>query len=212
MNAVAPSSNPGLTLAQLSSVRLDGYRQAILETAQRRCGGPAALRQRKLREAFELLAAAQISDRLVVHWMDLSTDLRAKVEMRVPVACLPDPNGALKIAPRALLGVIYPEKAAILPQPGFAFVRLLAPGPAWYSVVSPDANQVLCLGTQPAGVRLIEILLSTYGALSLQATLLDLGDPAGVLNPSAAAWWQRNTHLIPLSREAFLEREATHAA
>lgn len=207
MNAIKPPPGPAPNLANLSSVQLDAHHRAILEAAEKQCNGPPSCRHRKIAEARELLALAQISDRLVFHWLDLSADLRAKVEMRVPVACLPDPNGPLQIAQRALLGIMYPEKAAILPLPGFVFVRILAPGPAWYSVVSADPNQVLCLGSQPAGVRLIEIILCTYGALSLQATLLDVSDPAGVLNPAAADWWQRNTNLIPLTKEPFLQRE-----
>jgi hypothetical protein len=212
MNAVAPTSLPTPSLASLSSVVLDDYHRALLGVAEKVCGGPPACRQRKLAEARELLALAQISDRLVVHWLDLSADLRAKVELRVPVACLPDPNGPLQVAPRALLGIIYPEKAAILPQPGFAFVRILAPGPVWHSNVSHDPNQVLCLGTSlPAGVPLKEIILMTYGALSLQTTQLDRQDPAGVLNPAAGDWWQHNPSLIPLTREPFLQKEANHA-
>jgi hypothetical protein len=45
----------------------------------------------------------------------------------------------------------------------------------------------------------------------MQNTLIDRLDPAGVLNPAAAEWWQRNTHLIPLTREPFLRKEDFHA-
>jgi hypothetical protein len=162
-------------------------------------------------EARDLLALAQLSGRLIVHWLDLSAGLRAKVEMAVPVPCLPDPAGALQVAPRALLGLIYPPEAIIMPSPGYAFVRVLMPRPVWHSNVSPDSDQVLCLGPRlPAGIPLKEILLMTYGALSMQTTQLDLMDPAGVLNPAAADWWQRNAQRIPLTREPFLRTEVPH--
>ena len=100
-----------------------------------------------------------------------------------------------------------------MPQPGYAFVRILLPRPVWHSNVSPDLNQVLCLGPRlPAGIPLKEIILMTFGALTMQTTQLDLLDPAGVLNPAAADWWQRNTSRIPLSREPFLRNEVTYGA
>ena len=98
----------------------------------------------------------------------------------------------------------------LTPQPGYAFVSILQPRPVWHSNVSPDQNQVLCLGPQlPAGIPLKEIILMTYGALTLQTTQLDRLDPAGVLNPAAAEWWQHNTQWIPLTREPFLRRGET---
>jgi len=200
----SPHFSP-LSLASLPAVPLDGCHQAVWEAAQKVCGGPPACRRRLIAEAHDLLALAQLSGRLIVHWLDLSAGLRAKVEMEVPVPCLPVPSGALQVAPRALLGVIYPQPAMIMPLPGHAFVRILAPRPVWHSTVSRDPNQVLCLGPSlPAGTPLKEILLMTYGALSMQTTQLDLLDPAGVLNPAAADWWQRNPARIPLTREPFL--------
>jgi len=198
-------------LAALSSFRLNAYHQAVHDTARQTCGGPPACRQRKLAEAHDLLALAEMSRRLDVHWIDLTTDLRAKVRMRVPVPCRPHPDGPLRVAPFVFLGVTYPERAAILPQPGYAFVRILAPGPIWHSNVGPEPNQVLCLGPSlPAGIPLKEIVLMTYGALTMQTTQLDLSDPAGVLNPEAADWWQRNPQLIPLTIEPFLPWEVKH--
>jgi hypothetical protein len=127
------------------------------------------------------------------------------------VPCLPDPSGPLQVAARALLGILYPQAALLVPQPGYAFVRILQPRHVWLSVLSADVHQFLCLGTKlPPGIPLKEILLMTYGALSLQSIQINLHDPAGVLNPAAAEWWQRNTHLIPLSREPFQRAEVKH--
>ena len=67
-------------------------------------------------------------------------------------------------------------------------------------------------GQLPAGIPLKEIILMTYGALTMQTTQLDILDSAGVLNPFAADWWQRNTNRIPLSREPFLRSEVSHDA
>lgn len=212
MTVPTATTRPAPTgLAALSRLGLNAYHQAFLDTARQTCGGPPACCQRKLAEAHDLLALAELSGRLDVHSLDLAGDLRAKVRMRVPAPCRPDPDGPLRVAPFVLLGVIYPERAAILPQPGYAFIRILAPGPIWHSNVSPDPNQVLCLGPSlPAGIPLKEIILMTYGALTMQATQLDPGDPAGVLHPEAAEWWQRNPQLIPLTVEPFLPWEVKH--
>jgi hypothetical protein len=68
--------------------------------------------------------------------------------------------------------------------------------------------QPLCLGARlPAGIRVKELVLMAYGALSMQTVMIDELDPAGVLNPVAARWWQANTDRIPLSRAAFLSPE-----
>jgi hypothetical protein len=147
-----------------------------------------------------------------VSWIDLSCGLRAKLELEVPVPCLSDPGSPLQIAPKAVLGLTYPAESIVLPMPGYAFVRLLHPSLVWHSNVSRDHNQILCLGPSlPAGIPVREILLLSYFALSLQAIQIDQMDPAGVLNPAAADWWQRNASRIPLSREPFLRPEVNHA-
>lgn len=213
MNAPSPTPLCSHSLSSLHQMPLDGFHQALWESVRKICGGPAACRHRLSAEAHDLLALAQYFGRLRVLWLDLSAGLRAKVELEVPVPCLPDPDGPLQVASCALLGLLYPQEAMLLPQPGYAFVRILQPRPVWHSNVSPDHHQVLCLGPSlPAGIPLKEIILMTYGALSMQTTQLDLLNPAGVLSPAAAEWWQRNTRLIPLSREPFQRQEVKHAA
>ena len=211
MNAISPTPTLSLSFSTLHLMPLDSFHQDIWDAAEKTCCGPAAFRYRVKSEARDLVALAQHSGRMLVHWIDLSAGVRAKVELEVPVPCMPVPGGPLCIAPRALLGLLYPPEAILLPQPGYAFVRILQPQPVWCSNVSPDHNQALCLGPSlPAGIPLKEIVLMTYGALSMQTTQLNLLDPAGVLNPAAAEWWQRNTAQIPLSREPFLRKEAGH--
>ena len=56
-----------------------------------------------------------------------------------------------------------------------------------------------------AGLPLREIILLSYGALTMMTVQLDPANSAGVLNPAAADWFQRNPQLIPLSREPFLQ-------
>ena len=213
MNApiTAPPRRP--TLSNLEQEPLEGLHLQIWESAMKHCGGPLALRHRMGAEAHDLLALGRLSGRIHTHWLDLSVGLRAKVEMETPVPCLPDPAGELQVAPRAVLGLIYPPEAMLLPLPGYAFVRILQPRAVWHSAISQDVNQALCLGSSlPAGIPLREILLMTWGALTLQTTQLDILDPAGVLNPAAADWWLRNPHKIPLSREPFLRNEVAHAS
>jgi hypothetical protein len=212
MNTEASTMPKRIGLANLHELRLDSYYEAILESAEKNSSGSAACRQRLLSEAHDLLALAQLSRRLVVHWVDLSADLRVKLELEVPVPVRLDPLGPVQVVQRALLGLRYPREAMLSAQAGYAFIRILAPHQVWHSNVSSDPNQVLCLGPKlPAGIPVKEIILMTFGALSLQTTQINAQDPAGVLNPAAADWWQRNPKMIPLTREPFLRDEVKNA-
>lgn len=205
------SRDVGPGLSSLARVALSPPHEALWQAVARTAGGSPVVRERKLAEARDLLALAQVSRRLTVMWIDLSADLRALVEMLTPVPCLPDPAGPLQVAPRALLGVMYPETTPLRPQPGHAFVRILAPGPVFHPNVAMDSNQALCLGpTLPAGIPLREILLLTYGALTMANVQMDWGDPAGIVNREACAWFQARPDRIPLSREPFIRPEESH--
>lgn len=178
----------------------------MLESAKTTCGGSTPWRCRKLAEAAELCRLAEVCGRLVILQLDLTADLRVDLLLRVPVPCLPNPAEPLAVVEAARLGIIYREEAIMLPQPGYSFVQILAPRPVWHANVSPDSLQVLCLGPSlPAGVPLREILLMAYGALTMMSVQLDPANSAGVLNPGAAEWFQRNPGLIPFSREPFLQ-------
>jgi hypothetical protein len=212
MNTTLTEPWPETGLSQLNTVPLDAVHQSMWETAKQGCSGPAAVRQRLLHEGRSLLALAQISGRLQIHWLDLTEGLRAKVELEAPVPFMVDPSGPLQVGTSATLGVLYPAKAIFLPLPGYAFIRILQPRGVWLSNVAPDSaanrDQPLCLGTHlPGGIPLRDIMLMTYGSLTLTTTLLDTGDPAGLLNPAAAEWWQRNTGRIPLTREPFIRQK-----
>jgi hypothetical protein len=192
-------------LSSLWRVQLDRGHSAMLAAAKSSCGGSALWRHRKLAEARELLALAQLSRRLHVVHLDLSVDLRAALLMRVSVPCLREPNGPLEVGDTAHLGLIYREESLLLPQPGFSFIQILAPHPVWHPNVSPDPIQALCLGPRlVAGIPVRELILLTYGALTMMTVQLDPRNSAGVLNPAAADWYQRSPRWIPLSREPFL--------
>lgn len=193
-------------LASLREVQLDARHAALLEAAKSSCGGSAPWRHRKQAELLDLCRLSQISGRLIILHLDLALDLRVDLLMRVPVPCMPNPKGPLEIADTARLGVVYREESMTLPQPGYSFVQILAPRPVWHANVSPDSVQVLCLGPSlPAGLPLREIVLMSYGALTMMTVQLDPANSAGVMNPAAAEWFQRNPALIPLSREPFLQ-------
>jgi len=192
-------------LAALSEKALSPENKQLLDKVSAVAAGSPVWRARKLAEARDLLALSQLASRLTVLELDGREALRALVELRVPVPCLPAANGDLQIADRALLGLTYPEEAIRRPQPGYAFVQIIAPSPVWLANVTPDFRQLLCLGASlPAGIRVKELLLMTYGALTMQTVQIDETDGAGVLNHEAALWWQQNLHRVPLSRVAFL--------
>jgi hypothetical protein len=191
-------------LSSLSQVELSPRHALMFSAAQKTCGGNKTWRYRKLAEVRELLALAQIS-RLEVIGLDLAADLRVELHMRVVVPLMPGPGRDLRLGDAARLGVIYRQECLLLPQPGYSFVQILAPRLVWHPNVSPDLAQVLCLGPKlAAGIPLRELLLMTYGALTMQNTQLNPADSAGVLCPASADYFQRNLQLIPLSREPFL--------
>jgi len=193
-------------LSALAEVTLGASGRKMLDSAGRTCGGPKAWQNRKLAEAHDLFALAQIASRFTVEFLDLRESLRAITTLQAPVPCVPDAGGNLRIAPRARLGIRYPEETLRLPLPGFSFVEILEPKGVWHANVSAEPVQMLCLGAQlPAGIQLKEIVLMTYGALVMATVMIDELDPAGVLNPGAARWWQPNIKMAPLTRESFLD-------
>jgi hypothetical protein len=206
MTANPTPDKPPHALSSLSQVQLGARHTAMLESAKATCGGSAPWRHRKLAEATDLCRLAEVCGRLVIMQLDLTLDLRADLLLHVTVPCLPNPASPLAVLEAARLGVIYREAAMMLPEPGYSFVQILAPRPVWHPNVSQDALQVMCLGPSlPAGVPLREIVLMVYGALTMMSVQLDPANSAGVLNPAAAEWFQRNPGLIPLSRATFMK-------
>lgn len=194
-------------LSGLDSLPLTPVNAALLERAASWSLGAPTWRARKLVEAREILALSQIAPRFRVEYLDLTGALRAKVQLRVPVPCLPDKDGKLTLAPQAALGITWPQEVLVERLPGSAFVQVLSPqGVVWHPNCGFGPVQALCLGIDlPAGVRVRELVLMSYCALSLQAVQLDVLDPAGVLNPAAALYFQQQgPQLVPLSRVPFL--------
>jgi hypothetical protein len=200
------TAQPNAGLADLDGVVLDHEVQAQLDGAAAMAGGEPSWRARKRAEAHRLLALARIAgpQRLAVHMLDLADEFRAVVRLNTPVAMTPDPNGALRVADGAVLGIRYPQQALAQPMPGFAFVRLLSPPVgAWYPNLC--AEHLLCLGaSMPAGIPVTELVLGSWGLLTMQSVMLDPSDHAGVMNADAAAWWSEHADLMPLTAEPFL--------
>ena len=200
-------SNIGRTgLAALHEVQLDRRLESLLDAAARTAGGTLDWRARKKSELHDVLALCQIApQRLAVERVSLAQDIHAELRMRVPVATRPEPGGDIELAEEARLSLVYPREALYTPLPGAAFVTIREPLAAWYAQVPVGPVQLLCLGeTLPANIPLREIILLSYGALTMQTAQIDERHPAGVFNEAAAVWWQANTQRIPLSLEPFL--------
>src|SRR6185295_3905502 len=128
----SPKTTPLPGLSGLGEVKLAPRYQELYEAAKATCAGPAPWVERKIREASDLMALAQVSQRISLQWLDLRDDLRVVLHLRVPVATRPDPHGDIVIRNYATIGLTYRAEAARLPQPGYCFVHLLAPASAWY--------------------------------------------------------------------------------
>jgi hypothetical protein len=207
MNIVPIPPPPG-GLAALAEVPLGDRYRHMLDEASAAAGGSPMWCRRKKAEARDLLALAQISGRLRVDMLDLGEALRALMWLRAPIPCQPGEGGGLRVADGALLGLTYPEEAIRQQLPGYAFVQILAPADPWHANVVKPPVRMLCLGPRlPAGVRVKELVLMAYGALTMQTVQFDEFGSIGVFNLEAARWWQQNQHLIPLTREPFLRAE-----
>jgi hypothetical protein len=202
----------------LDGVQLVGPHAARLEAAQALNNGPRAWQVRKLREARDLVALAQLAPgRCVLLDLDLQGDLTAVFALNVPVPQRLRPDNSLLVAQGALLGLRYPADAVRLPKHGASFFQVLDPRIEWHPNVHAE-KQMLCLGTKlPAGILVRELVLMAYHALSLQSVQVDESDPAGVMNLDAARWWQANLHRAPLTRDPFVsaavaapEKRGTH--
>lgn len=200
-----PRTPEPASLANLSEVKLGERERMLLEVASHRSAGPPVWFGRKGTEAYELLALATVSPNLEVDRLDLSSDFRALMRMRVPVPCLGRPGGELRVVPGAVLALSVPFEALSTPQPGYRFMQILAPPGVHHPNVSPGQPQLLCLGaTLPAGITVKELVLASYRALAMQTVQVDEFDPAGVLNSDAARYWQGELQRLPLTDAPFL--------
>lgn len=203
-------STPG-GISRLGDVVLNDAYQAHFEAALTSCLGSLPFRNRKRVEYHEFLALAQISGRITPIAANLEDGLQLIFALRAPVPVM-GPEGNLEIADQAHLHLSYREEATKYPQPGYSFVRILQPSGVWLPNVSAPSSahpglpvQAICLGAAlPPGIRVRELILMTFGALTLQNIQMNASDPAGIMNREASDWWQRNLPRIPLTTEAFL--------
>jgi hypothetical protein len=203
--ASPPPPPPGL--ADLQSRSLAPRNQDTLDQLCAQMLGPPNWRRRKRIEAHGLIALSEIAPRLMIRGLDLRTDLSAIVELLdTPVPCMRPGQDDIELAHTAVLAIKVPEAILVGPIPGTLPVRVLEPRNVFHSNVSfGERAPALCLGANvPRGFPLREIALTAYGALTLQAISLDALDPAGVLNPQAAAWYQANPARVPLTTVPFL--------
>jgi hypothetical protein len=192
-------------LADLAAVPLRDEAQQLLDRAASISGGSKVWRARKLAEARDLIALAQIAPRMRVIDLDLREALRAMIRLRVPVATRKGPHAPVEITDDAVLGLLYREESMRAALPGFAFIQVLEPRHCWSASISPDVVQALCLGASlPANIRCRDLVVMSFFALSMQSLQIDVFDSAGVMNAPAAAYWQENIHRVPLTRAPFL--------
>jgi hypothetical protein len=202
---------PSVSLSDLRSVPLVSPFRELHESAAASCFGSEFFRRRKLAELHEFLALAQVSGRIQPLAINLQDAIQLDFLLRCPVPTLA-PDGALRVHDRAHVYLHYPEAAVRTARPGTSFVQILQPQGLWLPNAAPvpgasSAHRPsgLCLGTlMPPGIRLREIVLMTFDALTLRTVQMDPRDHAGVLNREAALWWQSNTARLPLTREPFL--------
>ena len=212
--SIALAPKPAFNLSTLHHVELSAPYHAIYERVAPRAAGPEPWKLRQLAAAHELLALAQVSGRMVIQFLELGAALRAVFLLRVPVPCRRAGMGPLVIEPAAQLGLTYRQQAMTLAQPGYSFLEILAPRDVHHPNIAPSnvppGAQVLCLGPSlPAGIKVVDLVLMAYTAISLQSVQFSLTDSAGLLHPAAAIFLQTSNTPIPLTRDPFVMPKET---
>jgi hypothetical protein len=200
-------------LDMLAEIQLSPRSQAAFDAALATNRGRAHWRARKVVEARELLALAEIAPRgrMRVDYLDLADELRAviRLDVKVPVRYPGDGEG-VRVEDSATLGLVYPEKALTDQLAGFSYLEAIAPRGIFHPAVAALAPfpQIVCLGDLPAGTRVTEIVLLAYSALAMQNLRIENFEALGALNVDAAVWWEARLSQLPLTRRAFLEAES----
>ncbi len=195
-------------LDNLHQVELGEPFRSLLAEAERTSRGSAAWRLRKQTELRELLCLAQLAPyRLRIQAVDFGAEhLGLTIALHVPTPLRPGPDSILTRADAAVLQIVYSMEIVRQPVPGNSVAAILAPE-VWHPNVRSEKPQVLCLGTAlPRGMPLREIIVLSYLSLSLQSVTMSEKDAAGVMNLSAARYFQANSSVVPLTREPFLLR------
>ena len=192
------------SLHDLDKVVLDADRQQRLKAAMGSAAGNPVWVKRKSAEAKALLALEQVApaDRLAILELDLQDELRAVIHLETPVPCLRKETGKVEIANHVILLIRYPEEALRRALPGSVFSAVHLPRDIYIPQVK-QPEQPLCLGASLGpGMRVFEIAVLAYGALSMQLTQFNDQDPAGIFNREAAQYWQipENAAKLPLTR------------
>ena len=200
--------NMGLDM--LGELGLSSRGQRAFDVALASNRGAAVWRSRKVVEARELIALAELAPagRMRIEYLDLADELRAVCRLGVPAAWR-GVDGAVHTADSATIGLVYPARALTEQLPSFGFVQILAPRTTFHPAISDEGPlaQVLCLGDLPAGTRVTELILLTYAALAMQNIRLDAFEAVGVMNVPAARYWHERQASLPLTRRAFLETD-----
>jgi hypothetical protein len=195
---------PRYGLSDLDRVPLLPAHEDALQHARKLMLGAGFWRAAKLSAMRDVLALAQIS-RLEVIGMDPTTELRVLVRMPCCVPCLPPGASELVVESQVELALRYGEEILRGPQPGYSIVEIRKPAHVHHPNTSAGPAQRLCLAASlPRGYPLREAIVASYGALTLQSVTVDERDPAGVMSPEAARFWQQRMDRIPLTREPFL--------
>ena len=131
-------------ISDLRRIELNEPHRLLHANVSRCAGGRPEFRGRMIAESHDLLALSQVAPtgRLQVEMLDLRMDLRAKLRLRVPVACMPpDSQGDIVVAHEAVLRLTYREAAMRLPQPGYSFIQIESPPFVWSANVAPHPAQ-----------------------------------------------------------------------
>lgn len=208
-----------LGLSDLDTVKLEAVREQRLTEVSAQATGTVPVRHRKIHDARQFLALEQISGRFFIRWLDLAGELRAIIEMRVPVPCRAGADQPVRLRSAATIAFIFPDAAAYAPQPGTVFAAVLFPKAVFHPLVGgPNGEQVICLGPKIFGSA-SRIFALIYSAMAMQGatdSILDPRQPLGVMNPEAAMWFQSaasNGRIrVPLTNEPFIAPRAAEGA
>ncbi len=192
----------------MTSLQTDVDRQAgilaMVDDALTRNGGCRDWQEFKAGEIQSIRDLALKAARLNLHAIDLSGDLHVAYSIQMPVPREPHPQG-LVLADRGVFDLSYQESWRWESPPGWAPLGLWEPFDVFHPNCKPALRGAICLGHLQPGIRVRELILLGYYALTLQDHILDETDPTGVLNPDACEYYRAHPEYLPLTRAGLLD-------
>jgi hypothetical protein len=176
--------------------------RALAVAALARNTGDRRWRGWKESQLGDIAECIRETPRLTLLDVSLDGDFNAILSISTPVPRWPREN-CLRVAGSVVVHLNYQSHWLTDPPPPWMPAGLLWPFDIFLPNARPAPRGDLCLGAVAPGTPVLELLLLTYYAVSLQTATLD--ETEGVMNPLASEFYRQHPELLPLTRTGLQE-------